>query len=65
MTQFIAFALYLCLGTLLLIFVPVMMAPGLSGKRKLLICAVGFLILVPGGLALYAYLGVPPMGMNP
>lgn len=61
MTSFLAFALYLCFGTLTLLVVPVMMAPGLKARHKLLICLVGFLVVVPGGLVLYALLGAPPM----
>ena len=61
MTSFLAFALYLCFGTLTLLVVPIMMAPGLKTKHKLLICIIGFLVVVPGGLALYALLGAPPM----
>ena len=61
--QFIAFALYLCISAMLLVTVPVMLHPTLSSRRKLLICALGFLIFVPGGFALYAFLGAPPMAV--
>lgn len=64
MTQFLGFALYLCLGALLLVVVPVLMVPAMPMRRKLLICAITFLILIPGGLALYAYLGVPSMAFT-
>lgn len=64
MTQFIAFAFYLCLSAMLLIVTPVMLHPSLPMKRKLLITAFSFLVLVPIGLALYAYLGVPKMAVS-
>jgi len=38
MTQLLAFAFYLCMSCVLLVAAPVMMVPGLSMKRKLLIC---------------------------
>jgi hypothetical protein len=64
MTQFLAFALYICLGACLLIVLPVLMMPGMSMRNKLLICSITFIVLVPGGLALYAYLGAPPMALE-
>lgn len=63
MTQFIAFALYLCLSATLLITVPVMLHPTLPLKRKLLINIIAFVVLVPLGLLLYAWLGVPKMAV--
>ena len=64
MTQFIAFAFYLALSATLLIVVPVLMHPTLPGKRKALICAFSFFVLVPAGLAIYALVGVPPMAVS-
>lgn len=64
MTQFIGFAFYLCLSALLLIVTPVLMHPTLPMKRKILITAFAFLVLVPAGLGLYAWLGVPSMGVS-
>lgn len=64
MTQFIAFAFYLCLSAMLLIVTPVMMHPTLPMKRKVLIAVFSFFVLVPVGLALYAYLGVPKMAVS-
>jgi hypothetical protein len=61
MTQFTAFTLYLCLGCCLLVVAPVMMIPGLSVRRKLLICNLGFLIFVPFALGMYYWLGAPEM----
>lgn len=65
MTSFFAFALYLCFGTLILVIAPVTMVPGLSLRRKLLICVFAFLLIVPGGLGAYALLGAPPMASYP
>ncbi len=61
MTSFLAFALYLCFGTLCLVIAPVMMVPGLRTSRKLLICGIAFLLIVPGGLLIYGTLGAPSM----
>ncbi len=61
MTSFIVFALYLCFGVTTLIAWPVMLHPTLPIRRKLLITILAFLIFVPIGLTLYAYLGVPQM----
>ena len=61
MTQFLIFAFYLCVSASLLIVAPVCMHPTLSGKRKLLISGFAFFVLVPVGLVLYAWLGVPSM----
>lgn len=61
MTQFITFALYLCLGALLLIIAPVMMHPTLPLRRKIAISLVGFMLLVPGGLLLYGIFGAPQL----
>lgn len=61
MLKFLAFALYLTVGCFLLVTLPIFMHPTLPLRRKLLLAVVSFLVLVPGGLALYAFLGVPPM----
>ena len=61
MTQLIAFAFYLCMSCMLLVVAPVMMVPGLSMKRKLLICGFTFVVLVPIALMLYVWLGAPQM----
>ena len=63
MADFALFALYLCFAATVLIVAPVMMAPGLSNKRKLLISAFAFFVLVPVCLVLYAWLGAPKMAV--
>ena len=64
MTQFIAFALYLCVSCTLLIAVPVLMHPTLRPRYKLLICTTSFFVLVPIALAIYAYIGAPNMAVS-
>lgn len=61
MTKFAAFSLYLCFSVTFLIIFPLMMHPTLPVKRKLLLSGLIFFILVPVGLVLYAWLGVPQM----
>ena len=61
MTKFIAFALYLCISATILIVWPVMLHPTLPMKRKILLSLGAFFVLVPVGMALYAWLGVPQM----
>lgn len=62
MIQFLAFALYLCFGVATLIIWPLMIIPGMPVRRKILLGILAFIVVVPGGLALYALVGVPPMG---
>lgn len=64
MIEFIVFALYLCFGVMTLIIWPVMIHPTLPARRKLLISSVAFIVVVPIGLILYAWLGVPQMAGN-
>lgn len=61
MSKFMLFALYLCFSAAVLVIWPVMLHPTLPGKRKLAISLFTFCVLVPGGLALYAWLGVPKL----
>lgn len=65
MTQFAMFALYLCMGCFLLVMVPVMLHPTLPQKRKLLICVLSFVLLVPVTLGLYTVIGAPQMAAKP
>jgi len=64
MTQFAAFALFLCISVTLLLVWPIMRHATLDRKPRLLISLVTFVILVPGGLALYGWLGVPQMAVG-
>ena len=64
MTQFIIFGFYLIISAVLIVVIPLMMHPTLPAKRKLLICGITFFLLVPGGVALYAWLGAPQMAVS-
>lgn len=64
MTEFIVFALYICVSIFLLIVAPVMMVPGLPPRRKLLICGISFVVLVPSALLLYAWIGTPQLAAS-
>ena len=63
MTNFAVFALYLCFAAMTLVIAPVMMVPGMSMTRKLLISGFACFVLVPLGLVLYMYLGAPKMAV--
>ena len=64
MTNFAVFAFYLCFAALTLVAAPVLMVPGMSVRRKLLICGFAFFVLVPLGLFLYMWLGAPKMAVT-
>ncbi len=61
MIKFAIFALYLCLSAMFLIIWPVMVHPTLPRKRKILISLFTFFVLVPIGLVLYGWIGVPQL----
>ncbi len=63
MSEFIFFALYLCLSAMLLVVIPVMLHPTLPMRKKVIICLFTFIFVVPFGLFLYAALGVPSMAI--
>lgn len=63
MTDFAVFALYLCFSVTILVVAPVMMHPTLPARRKLIIGIASFIILVPLGLVLYAFVGAPKMSV--
>lgn len=58
---------FFCLGFLLTLWIlacwPLMRHPTLPRARKWLVCGLFFLLLVPGGWALYVWVGVPPMAL--
>lgn len=64
MIKFLAFSLYACLGVALMVIWPVMAHPTLPIARKLLWSALALLILVPGALALYVWVGVPALAQH-
>lgn len=47
----------------LLIIWPLAKHPTLPAAKKWLLSGVIFLVLVPGGLALYSWVGMPPMAL--
>lgn len=61
MTPFYLFSAFLFAAVCLLVIWPIFLHPTLPRRRKLVMASVLFLLLVPGGIALYAWLGVPTM----
>ena len=61
MIQLLGFGLFIVFGVLTLVVLPVFLHPTLPLKRKWLLAGLAFVVLVPLGVALYAWLGVPPM----
>jgi hypothetical protein len=62
MILFIAFALFLSIAVASLIIWPLMKHPTLPPKQKRRLSLIAFVVLVPLGLLLYAWVGVPQMG---
>lgn len=63
MTEFLAFCLYLTLGSFLMIAIPILQHPTLPKRRKVVILSVLFTLYCPGSLALYGILGAPPLAV--
>lgn len=61
MIEFICFGLFIITGVFLLVIWPILLHPTLPRARKWQISLLSFVVLVPGGLALYLWLGVPQM----
>lgn len=61
MMQLALFGLFLLAAVVLLVIAPILMHPTLPSRSKWALCGVALLVLVPGGIALYAWLGVPQM----
>lgn len=61
--MFAFFALYLTFAVSALVVWPVLLHPTLSPKRKIAYSLAAFMLLVPGGLLLYALLGTPEMAV--
>ena len=59
---FIVFALFLTIAVAALIIWPLVKHPTLSMRLKRQLSIVAFIVIVPLGLLLYAWLGVPKMG---
>ncbi len=63
MAEFFAIATVLCLSTAFLIVWPLLVHPTLPLRRRILLSAAVFFVLVPMALLLYAWLGVPQMAV--
>lgn len=61
MVDLILFAGWILLGVCCLVIWPIMIHPTLPVKRKLVLGIVSFVVLVPLGIGLYLWLGVPQM----
>lgn len=59
MILFFGFCLFLLTGVCSLVIWPIMMHPTLPQKRKWQFSIIAFVLLVPLGIALYWWLGVP------
>lgn len=64
MAEFFTFAMFILLGVMLLVVWPILAHPTLPIRRKLLLSIVSFIILVPLGIGLYLWLGVPQLAGN-
>jgi hypothetical protein len=61
MMELFGFGLFILFGVCLLVVWPIMLLPTLPARRKLVLSLIAIFVLVPGSIALYAWLGVPPM----
>ena len=61
MTHFILFTLYIAFGVFMLVSWPLLIHPTLPPRRKLLLIALSFVVLVPAGMALYLLVGAPQL----
>lgn len=61
MIELLFFGLFILVGVFLLVIWPIMLHPTLPYRRKWMLSLLAFFVLVPGGIALYLWLGVPQM----
>ena len=61
MIDLIVFGLFIMFGVVCLVVWPLLLHPTLPLRKKLWLSIAAFFILVPAGMALYAWLGVPQM----
>lgn len=61
MIDLLAFGLFIMFGVGCLVIWPVMLHPTLPVGKKIVISLAAFFVLVPVGIALYLWLGVPQM----
>lgn len=63
MIGWFVFCLLLVIALCVLVIWPLLQHPTLPRHRKWLLSIVIFLLLVPGGMALYSWVGMPPMAL--
>jgi hypothetical protein len=61
MIDLIVFGLFIMFGAVCLVVWPLLLHPTLPLRQKLWLSIVAVFILVPAGIALYVWLGVPQM----
>lgn len=61
MMELFVFGLFIAFGVATLVIWPILLHPTLPGRKKFLISMAAFIVLVPLGVALYVWLGVPQM----
>lgn len=61
MIELLGFGLFILFGVGTLVIWPVMLHPTLPPRKKILLSLAAFIVLVPLGIALYLWLGVPQM----
>lgn len=61
MVELFGFGLFITFGVACLVVWPVLLHPTLPLRKKLWLSIIAFLVLVPLGVGLYAWLGVPEM----
>lgn len=61
MIDVLAFGLFILFGVSALVIWPIMLHPTLPVRKKILLSLAAFIVLVPAGIALYLWLGAPPM----
>lgn len=61
MIELFMFSGWILLGVCCLVIWPVMIHPTLPAKRKIILSVAAFIVLVPLGIGLYVWLGVPAM----
>jgi hypothetical protein len=63
MIMWLTVCIALVLLTSSLVLLPLMRHPTLPRRKKWLFCSVIFFVIVPGGLLLYSWVGMPMMAM--
>jgi hypothetical protein len=61
MTEFAVFALFILFGISTLVVWPMLLHPTLPRRKKILLALAAFVLLWPGSMALYLWLGVPQL----